>query len=135
MLRRLAILVVLAFDVLGCAQNQVPSNGGQQQERPKAQTDTSHPSAPSWLPQDTKKEGASGKRDTEEESKAKKYLEDAFAAANLSNWVLAGLGVVGGIIAGLTLRTVFNQTKILRDSVAVAEKAADAAETLSLIHI
>jgi hypothetical protein len=57
-----------------------------------------------------------------------KYLEEAFAAANLSNWVLAALGVAGGIIASITLRVIFNQTKILKASVAVAQKAADAAD-------
>jgi hypothetical protein len=64
-----------------------------------------------------------------------KYLEDAFAAANLSNWVLAALGVVGGIIAGITLRVVFKQTKILKDSVAAARTSADAAKTSADIAI
>ncbi|WP_158819306.1 hypothetical protein [Granulicella sp. S156] len=41
----------------------------------------------------------------------KAYLKAAFAPANASNWVLAGLGVIGGFVGLFTLRTIKKQIK------------------------
>lgn len=120
--------------MLWAAQHPIPTDGGKQQEHPQTNSRTPQPSTPSPLSEDAKKKRVDGEKDAPQESKAKKYLEDAFAPANLSNWILAGLGVIGGIMAGITLRVIVKQanhmerqTKILEDSVAVAQKSADAA--------
>lgn len=123
MLKRLVILAVISV-----AQHPIPADGGQQQEHTQADPSAARPKAPAPPLKDTPKDVGDGKKVTQKESKAEKYLEDAFAPANLSNWILAGLGAVGGVVAGITLRVIFKQTKILEDSVAAAQKSADAAE-------
>jgi len=124
----------LALSVLGRAQNTVPLKGGQQQQHSPTQAHPSHPSAPLPLPVDAQKDGGNAQQETENESKAEKYLKDAFSPAYLSNWALVAFGVIGGIVAIITLRLIYKQsghmerqTKILEDSVAAAQKSADAA--------
>jgi hypothetical protein len=124
MLKRLAILAVLV-----ATQNPIPPNGSQQQEHPQTQASTSQPKTPAaTAPQSTQKDGGDAQQKTPDQSKPKGYWEEAFGPAYASNWVLALLAVVGGIVAGISLALIANQTKILKDSVAAAKKAADAAE-------
>jgi hypothetical protein len=128
MLKRLAIFGLLVSNVLGSAQNPIQLNGGRQQEHPQARPDTSHPNPQTVPPESAQKQGGGAQQKTPDQPRPKGYWEEAFAPANASNWVLALLGAVGGIMAGITLAFIAGQTKILKDSVAVAQKAADAAD-------
>ena len=119
----LAIVGLLAFGVMSCAEEPLTQQRVQQQNHSQAQVDTAHPSASTSISEDVNKKGRN-----EYQSRTKKYIEDAFVAGNLSNWILAGLGVIGGIIAGCTLQVIYRQTQILKDSVVAAQTSADAAK-------
>jgi hypothetical protein len=61
-----------------------------------------------------------------------KYLEDAFAAANLSNWVLACLGIIGGIVAVFTLRLIKRQANTMDKQAADARESSEEATRIAL---
>jgi hypothetical protein len=132
MLKRLAILGLLALGVLAGAQNQVPPNGGKQQEHPQAHPEVSQPNAPAApAPRGAKQDASTSQEQAQEESTCEKYLKDAFAAANLSNWVLAGLGIVGGIAAIRTLVLIKRQADIMESQAKDARESG--AQTFAIL--
>ncbi len=117
----LAILgLMLVVAPIG-AQKPLPVDGSQQQEHSQNHSDAAHPSAPPACTSDVCKENAeNAERYAYYKAHPKEYLETAFAPANLVNWILAGLGAIGGLLAILTLRIIKRQTK-------AAQVAAEAA--------
>ena len=88
-------------------------NWSQQQEHSESQTESANPPAPPPCTSAVSKENAeNAERYAYYKSHPKEYFEAAFAPANASNWILAILGIVGGILAGLTLWTIKRQADI-----------------------
>jgi uncharacterized membrane protein YidH (DUF202 family) len=73
-----------------------------------------------------------GEKDTQKESKTKEYLEEAFAAANLSNWILAALGIIGGIVAIRTLGLIERQADIMEQQAKDAQASGVQATKIAL---
>jgi hypothetical protein len=105
MLKRLAILGV-ALIVVSCAQKPLPMDGGQQQQQAQAHANEAQPNAPPPCVTEVCKENAeNAERYAYYKAHPKEYLKAAIAPANLSNWILATLGVIGGILALFTILT------------------------------
>jgi hypothetical protein len=120
MLKWLAIFGLLVLGVLGCAQKPLPMNGGQQQQQPQPHAETPHPAAPQPCTSEVCKENTgNAERYAYYKAHPKEYLKAAIAPANLSNWILAGLGVIGGIVALGTLLVIKRQT----DHMVASERA------------
>ena len=106
MLKRLAILGLLTLGIGACAQKPFPLEGSHQQEQTQAHPDKAQPDAPSPCTSEICKENAeNAERYAYYKSHPKEYLKAAIAPANLSNWILAGLGVIGGVLALFTILT------------------------------
>lgn len=95
-------------------EKPLPMQGSQKQEQAQPKTDTANPAAPGPCASEVCKENAANaERYAYYKAHPKEYLKAAVAPANLSNWVLAGLGVIGGILALFTLSTIKAQTSHL----------------------
>ena len=115
----LAILAVVSV-VLASAQKPLPMNGGNQQEHPQAHSDHAQPDTPPPCTTEVCKENAeNAERYAYYKAHPKEYLKTAIAPANLSNWILAGLGVIGGLLALGTLLLVKRQA----DHIVCSERA------------
>jgi SOS-response transcriptional repressor LexA len=133
MLKRLAILGLLSSGVLVGAQNPVPPNGGKQQEQPQTHSDVSQPNASTATPPSSAEQDAStGQKEANKESKANEYLKEAFAAANLSNWVLAVLGIIGGLAAVRSLVLIRRQAEIMETQAKDARESGVEATKIAL---
>ena len=105
-------LVIFAVLFVGAQQN-VPLQGGEQQQHPQAHAnDPSRPAPPETTSEVSKENAANAERYAYYKAHPKEYLKAAIAPTNASNWVLAGLGVVGGVLAILTLVAVKRQTDL-----------------------
>jgi hypothetical protein len=125
MLKLLVILGILLAGVLVCAQKPLPMQGSHQQEQThvdKVQPDTPPPCATEVC----KENADNAERYAYYEAHPKEYLKAAIAPANLSNWILAGLGLIGGVLALCTIRKLERQTKATEDSVKVSRGASKA---------
>lgn len=110
MLKHLAILVVLACGLLAYAEKPLPVNGGQQQDHPQNHPNAPQPAAPQLCTSDVCKENAeNAERYAYYKAHPKEYLKAAIAPANLSNWILVGLGGIAGLLAVLTLLVIKRQ--------------------------
>lgn len=108
-------LVIVAL-LIGGAQNNVPRNRNKQQNQPQTQPTETHPPTPSTAASEVAQENvANGERYAYYKAHHKEYLKAAIAPAYASNWVLAGLGCIGGILAYLTLLSIKTQSKLLVD--------------------
>jgi len=116
MLKWLAILVV----ILAGAHKPLPVHWDNQHQEAQQQSAEAHPDAQATGTSDVEKENAANaERYAYYKAHPKEYFRDALAPANLSNWVLAGLGVIGGFLAGLTVLGIKRQI----DHVAASERA------------
>jgi hypothetical protein len=112
MLKCLAILVVF----FALTQKPLPLNGSQKQEQTQTKAPDTQPPAPPPITSEVGKENAANaERYAYYKARPKEYLKAAIAPANASNWVLAGLGFVGGILGLLTLLSIKRQTDIIVD--------------------
>jgi hypothetical protein len=106
MLKHLVILVVLMWGGLAYADKPLPVDGGQQEDHSQSQTGKPKPNAPPPCVSEVCKENAANaERYAYYKAHPEEYLKAALAPANLSNWILAGLGVIGGVLALLTVLT------------------------------
>ena len=106
----LLLAVFLAVVLLG-AQKPLPVNGGDQHKQAENQSNESKPDAQAVVAAEVNKENAANaQKYAYYKAHPNEYFRDAFAPANLSNWILAGLGVIGGVIAVITLVTFKRQT-------------------------
>lgn len=129
-LKGLAILVVLL-----AGQNLVPPNESQQPENPQVKSSSALPEVPTPLAESVPKMGGDKQRESSGSPFSIDYWREAIGPAYASNWVLALLGVIGGIVAIGSLISINrqvtqmkSQTEILKDSVCAAKQAADAAK-------
>jgi hypothetical protein len=133
MLKRLTILGLVVVSAWGSAQNPVSQNGGKQQEHPETHADTAQSQTPGPSLSDADRQNANASpKEAEQEAKSKKYLEDAFAPANLSNWILAVLGIVGGIAAVVTLFFIKRQVDIMEQQAKDAQASGVEAARIAL---
>ena len=115
-----------------CAEKPLPVNGGRQQQQPQNQTHAPNPATPQPCTSDVCKENAENtERYAYYKAHPEEYLKAAIAPANLSNWILAALGAIGGLLAILTLLAIKKQANIMerqakdaRDSGAEAARIA-----------
>jgi len=108
-------LVILAM-LLGGAQKDVPPKGSQQQKHSQPESSKTQPSAPPPTTSEVDKENAANaERYAYYKAHPKEYFKAAIAPAYFSNWVLAGLGVVGGFVAVFTLLAIKRQTDLMVD--------------------
>jgi hypothetical protein len=113
MLKRLAMAGLLAIGVLGCTQEPLPVKGSEQQKQSQPCANEAQPNTPTASSPEVAKENAeNAERYAYYKSHPKEYLKAAIAPANLSNWILAGLGAVGGVLAMLTLLFIKRQVDI-----------------------
>ena len=118
MWKTLAIFAVVTVISAG-TQKPLPMNRGCQQEHPQPNTDIGQPPAPSCASEVCKENTENAERYAYYKAHPKEYFKTAIAPANLSNWILAALGIIGGILAVLTLRTFKRQT----DHIVTSERA------------
>lgn len=106
MLKRLAIVGLLFLGVLACAKKPLPVQGGDQQEHTQTDPAKSQPNAPPPCTSEVCRESAdNAERYAYYKAHPKEYWKAAIAPANLSNWILAVLGVIGGVSALFTIHT------------------------------
>src|SRR6185437_10753417 len=104
MLKTLAILAALSVLVL--AQKPLPMQGSHQQEQTQPHADKAQQYAPPPCTTEVCKENAeNAERYAYYKAHPEEYLKAALAPANLSNWILAGLGIIGGVLALFTILT------------------------------
>lgn len=102
----MAILGLLTLGVLAYTEKPLPVNRGQQQEQSQPHADKAQPDASPPCASEICKENAdNAERYAYYKAHPKEYLKAAIAPANLSNWILAGLGIIGGILALFTILT------------------------------
>jgi hypothetical protein len=107
------ILLLAMFLIVGLAgaQKPLPVNGGDQHKQAQGESNDSKPDIQAIVAAEVRKENAANaQKYAYYKAHPKEYFRDAFAPANLSNWILAGLGVIGGVIAVITLVTFKRQT-------------------------
>jgi len=103
--------LVIAAVILAGTQKPLPMNRGQQQEQSQADTSAAQPIPPAFAVSDVDKENtANAERYAYYKAHPKEYLKAALAPANASNWILAALGIFGGVLALHTLSTIKAQT-------------------------
>jgi len=103
MLKSLAIFIVI---LLAVAQKPLPMYGYDQHQQTQQKSGEASPDAQAAITDDVGKENAANtQRFAYYKAHPKEYLKAAIAPANLSNWILAGLGVIGGVLAWLTILT------------------------------
>lgn len=101
--------MVLAVLLL-VTQNPIPRNGSQQQQYPQTKPTNGQTAQPAIVAtKPTNQHGEEAQRYAQYKAKSEQYLKAAFAPTYLSNWVLAGLGVIGGGLAILTLFAIKRQ--------------------------
>ncbi|MGO9325209.1 MAG: hypothetical protein ACLP07_11670 [Terracidiphilus sp.] len=106
MRKRLAMLGILLAGILACAQKPLPMEGSQQQKQSQSHADEAQPNTPPPCVSEVCKENAeNAERYAYYKTHPEEYLKAAIAPANLSNWILASLGVIGGILALFTILT------------------------------
>jgi hypothetical protein len=116
MLKFMAIVGLLVLGALACAQKPLPVDRSQQQQQPQKQAQAPQPAAPQPCTSEVCKENAeNAERYAYYKSHPKEYLKAAFAPANLSNWILAGLGAVGGLLAILTILVIKRQADLMKE--------------------
>jgi hypothetical protein len=119
MLKWLAIIASVPI-LLAAIQKPLPVLGKDQQQQAQTKSAENQPSASSVIASEIDKENTeNAERYAYYKAHPKEYLKAAFAPANLSNWILAGLGVIGGVIAAITLSTFKRQT----DHIITSERA------------
>jgi hypothetical protein len=112
MLKCLAIIVLLLT-----TQKPLPVDGSQQQEHPQNHADSTQPVTPPPVISEVDKENADyAQRYAYYKSHPKEYLKTAFAPAYFSNWILAGLGIVAGVIGLCTLGAIRKQAAAQMDA-------------------
>jgi len=137
MLKRLAILAVLAGGVFYPAWPQVPGNGSQQDRPAERETDKPQPAKPA--PSAFQGQPSAAKQEEGAKEKPSGYpWDELLAPANIPNWMLCIVGTVAGIAAVLTLNAIKRQAntmdKTAADAKASAETAAvDNAATLAAL--
>lgn len=132
MLKRLAIVVLIAFAACR-AWSQVPRNGSKHDQAAQSKYDPSKTDQPSAAT--IKNQLSAAKQEQKTDPQATGYpWHELLAPANIPNWLLVGVGLWAGCMALRTLKGmdkeighIESQTQILRDSVAAAQKSADAA--------
>lgn len=120
MRKRLAILTALLpltlaifVALLVVAQKPLPVKGNDQQNQPQDKcSETNHNAQAVAATEVEEENAANAQRYAYYKAHHKEYLKAAIAPANLSNWVLTGLGVIGGIVAVLTLWVIKRQTNL-----------------------
>ena len=106
MLKWLAIVAL----ALTLAQKPLPVQGHNQENKPQNKTSESSPNTPTIVAPEVGKENAeNAQRYAYYKAHPKEYLHDATAPAYLSNWVLAGLGIIGGVFAFITILAIKQQ--------------------------
>lgn len=112
MLKRLAILAVMVVSVVACAKKPFPMKGNDQQNHTQNETHATDPLTPTTTRAKIDQENAeNAERYAYYKAHPKEYFETAFAPANLSNWILAVLGVIGAAVAVVTVFIVKRQTQ------------------------
>jgi hypothetical protein len=113
------MLGLLAISVLACAQKPLPIEGSHQQEQTQPLVDKAQSVTPPPCASEVCKENAeNAERYAYYKAHPGEYLKAAIAPANLSNWILAGIGIVGSFIAVITLWTFKRQT----DQIVISER-------------
>lgn len=108
-LKNLAILVL----VLACAQKPFPIQGEYQHNQPESKAAESYPNAQAVAAAEVEEENAANaQRKVYYQAHPQEYFWASIAPANFSNWILAGLGLVGGVLGGLTLWTINRQVNL-----------------------
>ena len=143
MLKRLAILGLLCFGLVGGAWSQVPGGGSQQDKNAQEEQKTAQP--PKTVVAIESQHGANNQEQASEKP-AKYPWGELLAPANVPNWFLVVVGGVTGWFVYKTLRAIKKQadimetqandaresgaeaTKIALATAQAAQKAADAAE-------
>ncbi len=113
------VIAALVPVVFAATQKPLPMNGSQQQGYPHPHPDTTQSPTPPCTSEVTNENVANVEGYAFYKAHPKEYLKAAIAPANLSNWILATLGVIGGILALFTLRTFRRQT----DHIVTSERA------------
>jgi len=104
----LAIFVV----ILAVAQKPLPVYGYDQHQQTQQKSGEARPDAQAAVAADVGKENAANaQRFAYYKANPKEYFKAAFAPANISNWVLAVLGIVGGLLGWWTILGVKRQSK------------------------
>lgn len=107
---------LFAMLLLVTAQKPLPLDGSQKQEQTQTKPADPQPTAPPLTTSEVEKENATNaERYAYYKAHPKEYLKAAITPANASNWVLAGLGIVGGFLAGLTLGAIKRQSDLMID--------------------
>ena len=116
-------LAILAL-VLAATQKPLPVNGGQPQQQTQAQTNEPKPDAQAAPAAEVEKENAANaQRYAYYKAHPKEYFHAAVAPVNLANWVLAFLGMIGGILAGLTVWSIKRQADLMKQSADIGRGA------------
>ncbi|HLY40704.1 MAG TPA: hypothetical protein VKR52_05790 [Terracidiphilus sp.] len=118
MLKRLAILSLLLTCARG-AWTQVPGNGSDQNQKPQGSQTQPQATQPSVLTPRPQQEPAKEKKNTNPKSSGYPWQE-LLAPANIPNWILAIIGVLGVRVALITLRKLERQTKGTEDAAEAA---------------
>lgn len=122
MKKRLAIFGFLLIGVLACAEKPLPMEGSHQQQQAQPHADASQPNTPPPCATEVCKENAdNAERYAYYKAHPKEYFKTAIAPANLSNWILAGLGMVGVI----TLVFIKRQADIMESQADIMESQAE----------
>jgi hypothetical protein len=112
MLKRLAVLAVVAFGLAYGAWSQVPGDGGQQQENTQEQQKTADPSKPVVA---IEAQSGTHKQEQGSEKPSQYPWRELYAPANVPNWVLAFLAGVAGWLALRTLGAIQLQADLMKD--------------------
>jgi hypothetical protein len=113
-MRKLLWASLIVFFAL--AQKPLPLNGGQKQEQTQTKPADTQPPAPPPITSEVGKENAANaERYAYYKTHKKEYLKAAIAPANLSNWILAGLGIIGGVLGLLTLLSIKRQADLMAE--------------------
>lgn len=116
MLKWLAIVAL----ALTLAQKPLPVQGQNQQNQAQSKTSETSSNTPAIFATEVNKENAEkAQRYAYYKAHPKEYVHNAFAPAYLSNWVLAGLGIIGGVLALGTLFVIKRQA----DHLVISERA------------
>lgn len=108
--------LLMAALLFGWTQKDAPIKGSHEQKQSQAKANDPQPPTPSLATSEIGKENAANaERYAYYKAHHKEYLEVAFAPAYLSNWILAGLGVVGGFLALFTLLAIKRQGDLMVD--------------------
>jgi hypothetical protein len=111
MLKTLAIVAIMNVGVLAFTQKPLPMKRDNQHQQSEHKSEEPEPNAKAIVAAEVDKENTeNAERYAYYETHPKEYIKAAIAPANLSNWILAALGAIGGILALATLLTLKRQT-------------------------